>query len=97
MRRPAVQSHFLGAIVLEQETQAPGRIPEYTVIDGQQRLTTLQLLISGAEQSCRDVGQAEDAGDPGRPHSSNNPERRRATSFSRSGRPTSTERPSRPS
>ena len=28
-------SHFLGAIVLEQETQAPGAIPVYTLIDGQ--------------------------------------------------------------
>src|SRR5438552_1656990 len=41
-------SHFLGAIVLEQETQAPGSIPVYTVIDGQQRLTTLQILLAAA-------------------------------------------------
>ncbi len=54
-----VQSHFLGAIVLEQETQAPGRIPHYVVIDGQQRLTTLQLLISAAEQVLRDLGEAD--------------------------------------
>ena len=39
----AAYSHFLGAIVLEQETQAPGEIPVFTVIDGQQRLTTLQI------------------------------------------------------
>jgi hypothetical protein len=41
-------SHFLGAIVLEQETVAPGSIPEYTVIDGQQRLTTLQIVLAAA-------------------------------------------------
>lgn len=41
-------SHFLGALVLEQEQMAPGQIPHFTVIDGQQRLTTLQLLVAAA-------------------------------------------------
>ncbi|MFD2399811.1 DUF262 domain-containing protein [Prauserella oleivorans] len=41
-------SHFLGAIVLDQEQTAPGQIPRFTVIDGQQRLTTLQLLVAAA-------------------------------------------------
>src|SRR5436190_6693612 len=41
-------SHFLGALVLDQVTQAPGRIPMYMVIDGQQRLTTLQILLSAS-------------------------------------------------
>jgi hypothetical protein len=41
-------SHFLGAVVLEQETQAPGEIPLYWVIDGQQRLTTLQIILAAA-------------------------------------------------
>jgi hypothetical protein len=34
--------------VLEQEQMAPGQIPYFTVIDGQQRLTTLQLLVAAA-------------------------------------------------
>jgi uncharacterized protein DUF262/uncharacterized protein DUF1524 len=55
-------SHFLGAIVLEQETQAPGAIPVYTLIDGQQRLTTLQLLLAAAANVAR-ARSAEDAAD----------------------------------
>ena len=43
-----VWSHFLGAIVLEQELTPPGSLPTYTVIDGQQRLTTLQILLAAA-------------------------------------------------
>jgi Protein of unknown function DUF262/Protein of unknown function (DUF1524) len=49
-------SHFLGAIVLDQETQAPGSIPVYTIIDGQQRLTTLQILLAAAADVARAVG-----------------------------------------
>ncbi len=58
----ASQSHFLGAIVLEQETQAPGKIPVYTVIDGQQRLTTLQLVLAAARTAAGELSAEEDAG-----------------------------------
>lgn len=54
-------SHFLGAIVLEQETFAPGTIPVYTVIDGQQRLTTLQLLLAASASVMREAGASDDA------------------------------------
>ncbi len=37
--------HFLGAIVLQQIQQPTGLMQERTIIDGQQRLTTLQLLL----------------------------------------------------
>jgi uncharacterized protein DUF262/uncharacterized protein DUF1524 len=57
----AVWSHFLGAIVLDQEHTAPGQIPRYTVIDGQQRLTTLQLLLAAAAKELEAVGAADDA------------------------------------
>lgn len=40
--------HFLGAVVLEQSLHQVGMIGARTVIDGQQRLTTLQLLIAAA-------------------------------------------------
>ena len=40
--------HFLGAVVLEQALVPSGMIEARTVIDGQQRLTTLQLLIAAA-------------------------------------------------
>lgn len=39
-------SHFLGAMVLKQQPRLPGNTPLYSVIDGQQRLTTLQLLLN---------------------------------------------------
>lgn len=38
-------SHFLGAIVLQQQPSEIGNLTVRTVIDGQQRLTTLQLLF----------------------------------------------------
>lgn len=54
-------SHFLGAIVLDQERTAPGKIPRYTVIDGQQRLTTLQLLIAAVARAIADTGAENEA------------------------------------
>jgi len=57
-----VPSHFLGAIVLEQDDVfVPGAIPVFTVIDGQQRLTTLQLLLAAAASALRDAGAEDDA------------------------------------
>ncbi len=38
-------THFLGAVVLQAQTTALGELPQYTIIDGQQRLTTLQILL----------------------------------------------------
>lgn len=40
-----VTSHFLGAIVLQQQPSEIGNLTVRTVIDGQQRLTTLQILF----------------------------------------------------
>jgi hypothetical protein len=37
--------HFLGAVVLQQVQNPAGTMQERTIIDGQQRLTTLQLLF----------------------------------------------------
>ncbi len=54
-------THFLGAIVLDQEATAPGRIPQYTVIDGQQRLTTMQLLIAATANAMTKAGADNDA------------------------------------
>ncbi len=56
-----VYSHFLGAIVLEQEIQPPGEIPVFTVIDGQQRLTTLQIVLAAASNIAAELG-AENEG-----------------------------------
>jgi len=38
--------HFLGAIVIELVSAQPGHVKQYSVIDGQQRLMTLQLLLA---------------------------------------------------
>lgn len=54
-------SHFLGAIVLDQVTQAPGKIPMYTVIDGQQRLTPLQVFLAAAANVAAELGADRDA------------------------------------
>jgi hypothetical protein len=39
------QPHFLGAVVLQQANNPVGLMQARTIIDGQQRLTTLQLLL----------------------------------------------------
>jgi Protein of unknown function DUF262/Protein of unknown function (DUF1524) len=41
-----VLAHFLGAIVIELIGAEPGRVKTFSVIDGQQRLTTLQILFA---------------------------------------------------
>lgn len=43
--RSRQQPHFLGAVVLQQLQNPTGLMQERTIIDGQQRLTTLQLLL----------------------------------------------------
>jgi Protein of unknown function DUF262/Protein of unknown function (DUF1524) len=49
-------AHFLGAIVIELRSADPGRVKVFSVIDGQQRLTTLQVLLA----SLRAVAQERD-------------------------------------
>src|SRR5262245_18941312 len=53
-------THFLGTIVLDQVVQAPGKITIYTVIDGQQRLTTLQILLAAAANAAVELGSERD-------------------------------------
>ena len=48
LRSGKCRAHFLGAIVLEQLPHAAGSIETRQVIDGQQRFTTLQLLLIAA-------------------------------------------------
>lgn len=42
----AKESHFLGAVVLKQSGYTPDMAQRWQVIDGQQRLTTVQLLMT---------------------------------------------------
>lgn len=48
-----IKTHFLGAIVLQQQKSNTGEVTKRLVVDGQQRLTTLQLLIKATEQVLR--------------------------------------------
>jgi uncharacterized protein with ParB-like and HNH nuclease domain len=54
-------SHFLGAVVLDHETPLPGEIPEFTIIDGQQRLTTLQVILAAAANVAAELGAVDEA------------------------------------
>ena len=49
--------HFLGAVVLRQVPVATKDISQREVIDGQQRVTTLQLLLDAIQQICEDSDQ----------------------------------------
>jgi len=59
--REEAPTHFLGAIVLDQQFAPTAFIPARHIIDGQQRLTTLQLLLDAAEAVVREHGLAADA------------------------------------
>ena len=48
--------HFLGAIVIRLESNDPGGLTMWSVIDGQQRLTTLQILISALAAAAEEDG-----------------------------------------
>lgn len=50
------RSHFIGAIVLEYVPQHAGALEIRLVIDGQQRLTTLQLLLEAFYDYCGAIG-----------------------------------------
>ena len=50
---------FLGAIVLDQLKTSTGRLHARQIIDGQQRLTTLQLAIAAARDLCAQKGRPE--------------------------------------
>jgi hypothetical protein len=58
---PEVPPHFLGAIVVEQQRGAVGFIATWHVVDGQQRLTTLQLLLDAAQEVVERQGADMDA------------------------------------
>lgn len=50
------RDHFLGAIVLKGTTQIPGKPLEFEVIDGQQRLTTVQIILAAAADVAFEAG-----------------------------------------
>ena len=50
MEEGRTDPHFMGAVVLQQMQVATGTIERRIVVDGQQRLTTLQLLIDAIQE-----------------------------------------------
>jgi len=53
--------HFLGAIVLDQLPTPMGRVHVRQIIDGQQRLTTMQVFLSAARNLAAELGQNKHA------------------------------------
>jgi hypothetical protein len=53
--------HFLGAIVLQQLSTPTSDLQQRTVIDGQQRLTTLQLLLDALHSEIESAGASMSA------------------------------------
>ncbi len=53
--------HFLGAVVLKQLPSTAGDPSRWSVIDGQQRLTTLQLFLDAAQLVVAEHGTEDDA------------------------------------
>lgn len=54
-----LQKHFLGSLVLTPVTPPFGRVPAYEVIDGQQRSTTLQLLLLAFRHAVQELGDEQ--------------------------------------
>ena len=50
MEGGGTEPHFMGAVVFQQKQFAAGTIERRIVVDGQQRLTTLQLLIDAIQE-----------------------------------------------
>jgi hypothetical protein len=53
--------HFLGAVVLQQLHRNTGQMQERTIIDGQQRLTTLQLLFDALHAELLSIDASQPA------------------------------------
>ncbi|MFT5797449.1 MAG: hypothetical protein ACI84R_001509 [Candidatus Azotimanducaceae bacterium] len=55
-----VRSHFMGAVVLSNSVAQGRSIARCDVIDGQQRLTTLQLLLAALRDQAKELGAEEE-------------------------------------
>jgi len=55
--KPAVRPHFLGAMVLELVPQPMGHLECRTIVDGQQRLTTVQIILEAFADICASLGE----------------------------------------
>ncbi len=55
--------HFTGAIVIQSKPPLVGDIRKYEIIDGQQRLTTFQIILCAIRDVCRSHGYDDSASD----------------------------------
>ena len=56
-----VSAHFLGAVVLKEISAHAGDVTRHAVIDGQQRMTTLQILLDAAHATVAELGYDDEA------------------------------------
>ena len=56
-----IPPHFMGAIVLQLQSAKSGHVVKRIVVDGQQRLTTLQLLLRAAQESFQNLNDTQRA------------------------------------
>lgn len=56
-----VAHHFLGAVVFESKAPVGGDVVRHDVIDGQQRMTTIQLLLDAVEEAMTARGHEDEA------------------------------------
>ena len=54
-------AHFMGAVVLQNQPQVAGNLSVWSVVDGQQRLTTMQLLLDAVQEVLEQRGHAGEA------------------------------------
>jgi uncharacterized protein with ParB-like and HNH nuclease domain len=52
-------SHFMGAVVLQQRPTASAEVETRDIIDGQQRLTTMQLVADAAQEVLEELHAPE--------------------------------------
>ena len=55
--------HFTGAIVVQHQSTLPSDVPQYDIIDGQQRLTTFQLILCAIRDICTENRYTDMASD----------------------------------
>src|SRR5262245_6698839 len=58
-RKDNTPAHFLGAMVVDQKQTPVTHVEKRQVIDGQQRLTTLQIFLAALRDFCQEQGCGE--------------------------------------
>lgn len=57
----SIPKHFLGAVVFETRPPIAGDVTRHEVIDGQQRMTTLQILLDAVQEVVEELGAQHEA------------------------------------